>query len=164
MRRDQPPGARATAGGFNCERDGHCEIVTEEDALHLQFDDLGLQSPAADDNLPYADRQMKPSRPSAPRIEIQHAILGLLNGNMAMPGNYCGESSCFRFEVKLMKVMKNVKSHASNLQYIRLRNLLRPTIAIDVASHRRHRSDIAQPVEYLRRPNVTGMHNKIRSL
>ena len=125
-------------------------------------DNLSVHVFAFDDQLPYANWQLEPSRARTARIEIKHPFPGLLLRDMAMPRDHYSETSRFRFKVQLTEIVQNVDGDALYLDHVRFGQPSRPRFFVDVASDRRQGSKRCEFFEDLGLADVARMDDVIR--
>jgi hypothetical protein len=113
-------------------------------------------------NLQLADTDWQPetSWPSASRIEVEDAVAHLHERLVGVPADNAGESGSPRIEIELAQVVNDVNGNFADSDHFGLRQMMRPSVAIDIAADGVHGSDPAQFVENRRIPDIAGMNNQ----
>ena len=81
----------------------------------LEVDDFRADASILDNQPPYRNRQGEPLRSRASRIEVEHAILGFLLGNVTVAVDDGGEARRFWLQIQPNKDMQDVNRDAFNL-------------------------------------------------
>jgi hypothetical protein len=125
-------------------------------------DDFSADLPALDDQFPHAHRQFESPRPRAAGIEIEHSILRLLPGSVAVAINHGIEARGFRLEVELRQIVQDVNRNAAQFEHFRRGQLASQSAGIDIAANRRDRRNGSKFFKDFRIAHVAGVNDAVR--
>src|SRR5207248_7651566 len=111
----------------------------------------------------YCDRQCKPARPRAARIEKQDFIACLNRWPMRVTTDDGPKAPRSRMQVELFQIMQHVDQNAIDLYDFSFRNRGSPYSFVVVSANRHHGSDGPQLFYHLTCTNVTGMKNQVNT-
>lgn len=81
---------------------------------------------------------------------------------MAVSIDHRTESGCLRLEIKLIEVVQHINGNATDLNDLRLRQLLRPRSFVDVSANRGHGRNQRELLKDLRITHISRMDNPLR--
>ena len=129
--------------------------------LDLELHKLNPEGRVSQIQARHTDRQMKPPRPRAARIDVEDPIALELPWLMGMPADDHAESSGGRVQVKPMHVVQNVKLDRASLRDSCFRQRFSPLFLIDVSAHGNHERKFSESAENFGLSHVSGVENQL---
>src|SRR5258708_7383600 len=107
--------------------------------------------------------QVKPPRPRDSRIPVEHVSVGGVLWLVRVPAHNDMEGGGLRIEIKLLKIVQNIKGRGLSFDDCGRGQRCRPIRLINVSSHSHDGSESLQGIENPGLSHVAGMNDQIRS-
>jgi hypothetical protein len=110
-----------------------------------------------------SDRQLKPARSSASRVQVKHTSIVVLLGLMRVAADDRVESRCSWVEIDVPKIMEHIKTVTGAFDNRGEGKFPCPGLCVDIAAHSEHRGDEFELCENFRSAHVSRMKDELHT-
>lgn len=107
------------------------------------------------------NRQLKPARPRASRVDVEYAIALGLPRLMGMPADDDVEAGGSRIQVQSLDIVKNIEEDRARFCYGGIRQIASPVSLIDVSTYRDDGRKFSQSCKNLRLANISCVDDQV---